>query len=144
MIAKKEAEGLMNEMLSFGKKILREHGEFYPYGGMIKPDGEIVHVGAESDKSEQTDSSNLLGILQESFKELAEAQECKATAIIFNVSVELPNSNKISDAIQINLDHMDHYSAEIFFPYNIDGNGAINWGNIFAQEGAYAVFASKG
>lgn len=36
---------LLNSLLPFAKRRLAEHGEFYPFGSTMKPDGEIVAVG---------------------------------------------------------------------------------------------------
>src|SRR5437588_831558 len=43
---KEDCEKLMNSLLPFAEKMLREHGEFHPFGGAMKPDGDIVHHGA--------------------------------------------------------------------------------------------------
>jgi hypothetical protein len=39
---KSESEALMNEAIPFAEKMLEKHGEFYPYGYVMKPSGEIV------------------------------------------------------------------------------------------------------
>ena len=45
---KDEATDLMNMMLPFAEKMLREHGEFYPYGGVMMPDGSMQHFAARA------------------------------------------------------------------------------------------------
>jgi hypothetical protein len=40
---KDDVEKLMNALLPFAEKMLREHGEFYPYGGAMSADGKIFH-----------------------------------------------------------------------------------------------------
>jgi hypothetical protein len=42
MNAKADAETLLNAVMPFAERMLAEHGEFYPYGAAMKPDGEIV------------------------------------------------------------------------------------------------------
>ncbi|PYP55124.1 MAG: hypothetical protein DMD40_14440 [Gemmatimonadetes bacterium] len=44
---KQEPELLMNAALPFAEQMLRQQGEFYPYGGLLSIDGSIVHVGAQ-------------------------------------------------------------------------------------------------
>ena len=134
MTSKQEAEALMNEMLALAKHMLREHGEFFPYGGYMKPNGEIVHVGAGDSSSDHPKSKELIAILQNSLKKLANEQQCKAIAIVYDVVVSIPESNHKGDAIQICIDHMSNYSAEVFFPYHIDGN-EVKFGKVFAQHG---------
>jgi hypothetical protein len=41
---KSESEALMNEAIPFAEKMLEKHGEFYPYGYVMKPSGEIALV----------------------------------------------------------------------------------------------------
>ncbi len=44
MTPKQEAEALMNEMMPVVQRMLREYGEFFPYGGYMKPSGVQVSV----------------------------------------------------------------------------------------------------
>jgi hypothetical protein len=139
MSAKQESERLMNAMLPLAEKMLRQHGEFYPYGGYMKPDGTIVDVGAEDPDTERPKSKDLIYVLQSSFREMAGTNQCKAVAIVFDVAVNLPESNRKSDAIQVCVDHADGYSAEVFFPYQIVNNEIV-YEKTFAQEGKHEIF----
>ena len=143
MNAKKESEQLMSAVLLLAEKMLSEHGEFHPYGGYMKPDGEIVHVGATDEETDHLKSMDLLYVLRDSFSRMAEAGECKATAIVFDVGVSLPGTQEKSDAIQICLDHADGYSAEVFLPYEIGEDGQVIYGATFAQEGKHEIFTKS-
>lgn len=129
----------MNSLLPFAETMLKRHGEFYPYGGYIKPDGEIVDVGAGDPDTDNPRSADLIYVLRTSLRELAEAGRCRATAIIFDVGVTLPASDQKSDAIQVCLDHAEDYSVEVFVPYRIVDNDVV-FGEIFAQAGKHEVF----
>jgi hypothetical protein len=142
MNGKKDCERLMNALLPLAERMLKEHGEFYPYGGYIKPDGEVAHVGAEDEDTDHPKSGNLLNVLRNSLSEMAKGGECKATAIVFDVRVDLPNSDKKCDAIQVCLEHVDGYTAEVFSPYQIVW-GRLNFGVTFAQEGRREMFGEK-
>lgn len=139
MNAKQESEKLMNAVLPLAEKMLRRYGEFYPYGGYMKPDGKIVDVGAEDSETEHPKSKDLSDSLRSSFRGLARTNQCKAVAVAFNVAVNLPDSNRKSDAIQVCLDHADGYSVEVFFPYQIV-NGEVAYGETFAQKGKQEIF----
>jgi hypothetical protein len=139
MTIKQEAEDLMNEMLPVAKRMLREHGEFFPYGGYMKPGGEIVHVGAKDPTTDRPKSKDLIAILQNSFQELVRDKQCKAVAMVYDIVVPLPKSNRKSDAIQVCVDHAGNYSAEVFFPYQI-ANHEVIFGEVFAQEGKHLFF----
>ena len=129
----------MNALLPLAEKMLRLYGEFYPYGGYIKPDGTIVDVGASDDESDHPKSRDLIHVLRSSLRELASSGECTATAIVFDVRVTLPASDRKSDAIQLCIDHAEGYSAEVFVPYEIIDSEVV-YGEMFAQAGKQDVF----
>ena len=78
-------------------------------------------------------------ILRDSFRKMAATNKCKAVAIVFDVAVQLPDSDRNGDAIQVCLDHIDGCSAEVFLPYEIV-NKTICYGKLFAQEGERQIF----
>jgi hypothetical protein len=143
MNPKRESEELMNAVLPLAEKMLSQHGEFYPYGGYMRPDGEIVHVGAKDEEIHYSKSDDLVYVLRDSFSRMARAGDCKATAIVFDVRVSLPGTQEKSDAIQVCLDHADSYSAEVFFPYEIGEDGQVIYGATFAQEGRHEIFTES-
>jgi hypothetical protein len=139
MNAKHESERLMNAVLPLAEKMLRQYGEFYPYGGYMKLDGTIVDVGADDPDTDRPKSRDLIYVLRSSLKEMADANKCKAVAMVFNVAVNLPESNQKSDAIQVCIEHIDGYSAEVFFPYRIVCKEIV-YGESFAQQGKREIF----
>lgn len=139
MNPQQESEKLMNAVLTLATKMLKEYGEFYPYGGYMKPSGEIVDVGAAPPDTDHPKSKDLIYVLRSSFQEKARAKQCKAVAIVFDVAVDLPGTHQKSDAIQVCVEHIDGYSAEVFFPYEIV-NREIIYGEAFAQQGKFVIF----
>ena len=105
----------------------------------MKPGGEIVHVGAKDPTTDRPKSKDLIAILQNSFLELVRDKQCKAVAMVYDIVVPLPKSNRKSDAIQVCVDHAGNYSAEVFFPYQI-ANHEVIFGEVFAQEGKHLFF----
>ena len=142
MNGKKDCEKLMNALLPLVEKMLRDYGEFYPYGRYMKPSGEIVEVGAQDEDTDYPKSQDLLYVLRDSFSEMGKAGDCKATALVFDVRVDVPETAKKSDAIQVCVEHVDGYSAEIFFPYEIQ-DGRLNYGVTFAQGGKREIFGKS-
>lgn len=139
MDAKRESERLMNALLPFAEKMLREYGEFYPYGGYIKSYGAIVDVGANDPDTDHPKSADLIYILRSSLREIAASGECRAAGVVFDVKVTLPTSGQKSDAIQLCIDHAEGYSVEVFVPYRIIDKEIV-FGEIFAQAGKHEVF----
>ncbi len=106
----------------------------------MKPSGEIVHVGAKDEEDDHPKSKDLRYVLRHSFSELAATGACKATAIAFDIRVVPPGSEEKSDAVQVCLEHSDGYSAEVFLPYQIDRDGRVTYGTMFAQERKHDIF----
>jgi hypothetical protein len=139
MLEKLESERLMNALLPLAEKMLREYGEFYPYGGYMKHDGEIVDVGAKDPDTDYPESKDLIYVLRSSFREMVSEHKCKAVAVVFDVAVTLPGSTCRSNAIQVCIDHAGGYSTEVFFAYQVV-NGEIVYEKTFAQEGKHEIF----
>lgn len=130
----------MNAIFPLAERMLRQYGEFHPYGGYMKLDGTIVDVGAEDPDTDHPKSKDSIYLLRSLFREMATAGQCSAVAIVFNVAVNLPKSDRKVDAIQVCVDHVDGYSAEVFFPYHLS-NDRIAYDESFAQEGNHDIFA---
>lgn len=140
MGAKDDCNQLLRATLPLAEKMLREYGEFLPFGAQMLPDGEIASVGAD-DGDDRSRSQNLIGLLQTAFKAGAHDGEVIATALVYDVRVQPPGAGQKSDAIALNLDHRDQYSVTVFFPYMIaDGELALD--EPFASVGDYAIFPS--
>jgi uncharacterized protein YuzB (UPF0349 family) len=136
---KQECEELMNEVLPLAERMLRQYGEFYPYGGYVNDEGKVVHVGSREQGTDKPKSKSLIRILKDSFVEQAKHGICRATAIVYDVVVTAPMGGKKIDAIQVCLDHCDGYSAEVFQPYQLV-EGRVILGETFAQEGKQEIF----
>src|SRR5262249_23662760 len=117
------------------------HGEFFPFGGGMRPDGQFVPVaGYEGD--EQPSSADVIALLKEGMVASARRGEFTATAIVYDVKVRLPSTEETSDAIAVSLNHRDNYSVIVVFPYKIDG-GKLALGEIFAQKGEADIFSAQ-
>ena len=136
--AKSEVESLMNSALPFAEKMLAEHGEFFPFGEAMKPNGEIVSIGAQGE-SEQPPSQELIDILKNAFRAAAASGEYKATAIIYDIRTIPPGESEKTDAIAVALDHVDDYSVVVIFPYSINGT-SVTVSAPFAQRGDGEIF----
>jgi hypothetical protein len=139
MTSKEDCERLMNAVLPTAETMLRQHGEFYPFGGYLDSEGGVTHVGGIDKDTDHPRSRDLIFVLRDAFQNLAQAARCRATALVFDVRVTLPGSINEADTIQVCLDHRDGYSAEVFLPYQLVA-GEIVYGETFAQKGKSEVF----
>jgi hypothetical protein len=142
MTPKEQAESLMNSLIPFAKKMLETYGEFYPFGGFIRVDGQIVHAGAQVEGEHHPPSRELMRLLLEGHRQRALAGKIVAAATVYAVTLAATANREKTNAIQVDLDTASGYSAEVFFPYSIEG-GHVAYGKIFAQKGANIVFANN-
>ena len=139
MNPKHDSEKLMNSVLPFAEKMLKQFGEFYRFGGYMKLDGTIVDVGAADRDTDRPKSKDLIYVLRSSFQEMARTNQCKDVAIVFDVTITLPKSRRLSDAIQMSVEHVFGYSVEVSFPYQTIENEVV-YGETFAQQGKHEIF----
>jgi len=138
---KAESETLLNAALPFAEQMLQKHGEFFPYGSALKNNGEIASI-AGYDGREQPPSSDVIRLLKQGFVQGAKSNNYKATALVYDVKVNLPSSDKKSDAIAVSLNHRENYSVIVFFPYQLK-NGKLTFSEVFAQKGEADIFPPK-
>jgi len=77
-MARPELDALLNTLLPFAQTMLREHGEFYPFGATMSSSGEIRLVGAKREDDDHSPSQPLIDLLNETFKEQAAKGELRA------------------------------------------------------------------
>ena len=137
-VAKTESEDLMNEALPFAKQLLQKHGEFYPYGMAMQPDGKISAV-AVANGSDHPKSAEVISDLKKAFIDGVRAKRYKATALVYDSRVVVPKTGNQSDAIAVSLNHRDGYSVVVFFPYRIE-HAELSLDDAFATVGDKGIF----
>lgn len=140
MSGKGQVEILMNELLGFAEKMLREYGEFLPFGGYLRHSGAVVHVGAKSNPSSK-DSREQMDILITSFKKMAFSGDAEAFGIVADVKLPYDDGSN-GDAIQFILEHEDGYCAEVFFRYKKGVLGKVEITAPIAQQGEPQFFVT--
>ena len=138
--AKTDVELLMNEWISFGKNMLAEHGEFYPYAAALTAEREIVSFAAD-DGSEHPSSADIISFLKAGLRDRASRNTYIATALFFDVKIDDSNSPGMTDAIAVALDHRSDYSVTVFFPYKLQ-DGLPSFGDLFATQGSADIFTN--
>ena len=136
--AKEDCETLLNATFPHADQMLREHGEFFPYGGALAPSGEIVAV-AGYDGRARPPSDDVIRLIKAAFVDGAKQGRYQATALIYDVRIAMPGAGEKSDAVAVSLNHRDDYSVTVIFPYTLSGEGP-DFGPAFAQEGEADIF----
>ncbi|MBL8022222.1 MAG: hypothetical protein JNM27_21280 [Leptospirales bacterium] len=133
MTPKEESEELMSSLVPFAEEMLTKHREFYPFGGFMRTNGKIEHLGGY-DGNEHPSSDEIIKLLRAGLRDSAKKGEIKAAAIVFDVRVVAPGTTEKSDAIEISLEHKEGYAAEVYFPYHFSEDGKLAFGQIFAAK----------
>jgi hypothetical protein len=139
MTPKAECEVLLKEMLVFAERMLREYGEFHPFGGTIRRDGRIALVSGRTNM-DFPPAADVIRILEDGFRHEAAAGDIRAAALVVNVSILPPEQSHKVDAIGIALDHRDDYAVRVFFPYHLPAEGGVKLDPPFALSGMSYAF----
>ena len=139
---KADVEALMKDLLLFAEKMLREHKEFLPFGGHMKPDGTIVWQSAPEGR-EHPPSQDLIDLLLTTHQKQAGAREIKACATLYDARLIPPNRTEKRDAIAVALDHRSGYSVVVIFPYYFNAGGQLCIEQPFANKGQDMVFGGS-
>jgi hypothetical protein len=135
---KDEATGVMNMLVPFAEKMLRDHGGFYPYGGVMTPDGSMQQFGAD-DGNEHPTTKDLYDLIVAKFREDARQGKYMVTGIVYDVMTVPPGATEKTDAIAVRLDHQAGYSVVVMIPYRL-ADGQLVKGNVFAVKGDASIF----
>ncbi len=130
--AKADTQKLFDFVLPLAKKLLLENNEFFPFGHIMKPNGEEVNLSA-SNGEERAKSSELIDLLKNHYVESALAGEIIASALVYDAKI------KGSDAIAVDLDHVAGYSVTVIVPYELIDSELVT-GEFFTMKGKSEIF----
>lgn len=139
-MAHPELDALFDTLLTFAKTMLREYGEFYPFGAVMTSGGEIRQVGAKMEGDDHPPSQPLIDLLTESFKKQAKKGGLRAAGICYDVLTVPPGEVQKRDAICCGLEHYSGETVDVFVPYVKKAGGEIEYGEIFAAKRTGSFF----
>lgn len=129
---KVESQKLFDAVLPVAKQLLLENEEFFPFGEVMKPNGEQVHLSV-SNGEERPKSSELIELLKSHYIESAKSKKIIASALVYDVMVNG------SDSIAIDLDHVSGYSVTVIVPYELV-EAELIIGKMFSVKGKNTIF----
>ena len=139
---KQQLESLLKAAVPFGEQMLKNHGEFFPYGATMGIDEKITCVGGYTGDERQK-SDEVIKLLKDSYRREGAAGKIMACALVFDVRIIPPGQSEKTDAIQVNLDHRDGMSVTMFYPYRIGSDKQVTFSQPFAQKGNEEIFPKK-
>ena len=119
LMAHPELDALFNTLFPFAQTqtMLREHGEFYPFGALMTSSGEIRQVGAKMEDDDHPPSQLLIDLLTETFKKQATKGELRAAGICYDVRTVPPGEDQKRDAVCCGLERYSGETVNVFVPY---------------------------
>jgi hypothetical protein len=136
--AQEDLDQLLNALLPFAQQMLGQHGEFFPFGAVIRPDGEIRMAAADAGASRPA-PEDVLTAVEDSLRADAASGAITAAGTAANVTVDLGDGP--SDAIVVDLDHADGESVRVFLPYSAGEAGGYVYGELVGGEGDRRFFS---
>lgn len=124
---KSDLETMLDLLIPFAQPMLAQHGEFYPFAGVMDIHGKTRVVTGIATESE----------LMITLKKNAEQGEYRAVALCKNVRVT--TSSGVTDAIQVVLEHKNGQHLHAFLPYQMAEDKIVTYGELFF-EGSEAIF----
>jgi hypothetical protein len=142
-MAHPDLDHLLNVALEFAQTMLKQHGEFYPFGASMRTDGTVSMDGATTG-DEKPPTQELLDVLAASYAKRANTGGLRAAAVCADVRVPPPGSETKTDAIQVELEHANGEAVTVFLPYKKGWFGRVRYGNLFASARDRQFFAGAG
>ena len=138
-----DLDALFDEMLRMAHLLLEKNGEFYPIGASMNSDGEIAHLaGFEGD--EHPASQTIIDLIKHGLRAQASESNLRAGAICYDVRTVPPGASKKTDAICVDLAHVEGEAVKVLEPYRKGWFGKIAYGEIFAARGDLGIFGADG
>ncbi|MFZ4878779.1 hypothetical protein ACL9RI_27155 [Janthinobacterium sp. Mn2066] len=139
--AQRDAEYLQEFVVPFARLQLERRGAFPPIGAALKSNDDFVLMPVHKTAVSML-PKELIELMQDALIQGAADGVYKTTALVYDATVPLPSSGKLSDAIAVALDHRDGYSVITFLPYELRGK-QVHMGTPFTRQGTASVFKQK-
>lgn len=112
---------LLKYCMDFGRTMLEDSGEFYPFGAVIDADGQLKAVGAY-DGNEMPNSQDIYRLLSDALTSDARAGNVVAIALAADVNIPSTYKPPSPDALRVQLE-TEGYSRFIYVPYTLSKRG---------------------
>ncbi len=140
-MAREHMDELLDSGIGFAIHLLEKNDEFYPFGIVMNPDGEIDIVHAHLDDEFPLSDA----VIQEIVRVLspgARDGQYKAIGIVSDVRLRDQGSANSVDAIRVDLEDSESAPVSCFLHYSKDGS-QINIGSLQAEAGQNVVYPNR-
>jgi hypothetical protein len=128
---------LLAYCMDFAQTMLRDSGEFYPFGAVLSPEGEVPAVGGD-DGNEYPKAQEIYHLLTRAFVSEAKSGEIFGAALACNVDVPEQYESPSRDALRVHLE-TEGFARLIYVPYEITKSGPLNETSALALHEPFSV-----
>lgn len=134
--AEADLDGLVGVAIEFAQQQLADHGEFFPFAAAVRTDGEIEMIAGRPDPADEHPSS--VDVIDTCIDALrSKRNNLRACAIVADVTLTAPMR---SDAIRVDLEHLDGHALAVALPYAKKRRREINYGPAQAHAGHHRIW----
>lgn len=135
--SRQELDSLLDETLHMALQLLAKHGSHIPFAMLITPTGTRASIVA--DDSSVHDGEVLFATVRAELIKAIQQQGVRSFALARMVHHDRRDTVQSSDAVQVQLEHIDGTSVTCYLPYQIsDGKQAL--GEVFAMNSTEKFF----
>ena len=127
--ARTDYNALLEFLMPFAQQMLKQHGEFFPFGAAVSAQGE-VQACASYDGNETPASEAVIAMLVQGFQGEARAGKIRATGICFDGRI-VQDGKKV-DAVIMHLEHLSGSATKTYIPYTKGLFGGYRFGELSA------------
>ncbi|MBW8864572.1 MAG: hypothetical protein JF609_06545 [Verrucomicrobia bacterium] len=127
--ARQDYDALLNALMPFAEQMLKQHGEFFPFGAAVNLTGEVT-AHATYDGNELPPSEEVIASLTKAF--LSEAREGKIRAAGICYDGRIIQGDKKVDAVMMTMEHQSGNASKVCVPYTKGWFGKYNFGQMVA------------
>ena len=139
MSQKDNFEAMLSFLLEYAQIMLRDEGDFYPFGAGMSPEGDMLAANTET-ASETPAPHEVIASLHTVLSRQAARGEIDTAGICMDVDIRPPDSEESTAAICVELEHRDGEALEVYLPYSLDEKGTVTYGEMFALPGEQVIF----
>lgn len=136
--ARQDYDKLLQALMPFAEQMLKQHGEFFPFGASISTTGEPV-MQAGYDGNEQPAPEDVVALLVKGMHAEATAGKIRASAICYDGRI-VRDGKKI-DAVIVSLEHVSGNATKTCVPYVKKLFGGYRFSDMIASIDDPKVFA---
>jgi hypothetical protein len=134
--AQDDLDNLLSTVVPIAELRLGRYGEFFPFGAIVSPEGQIGMLAADPDAGERPASQLVLDDLYAGVR--SNADSFRAVAIVADVRVAGGG-----DAVRVELEHKEGAALVVVLPYGWARKGlkkAVIFGQMTASAGHRRVW----